>query len=346
MRKIPSIMAVILWFISGMALPAFQADPDSAPGLPGPVREIIEKCIRASGGPELQKVKSEKRKGILVRGVSGAVPFETTALDSGKWLYHQVFAYGDQVTYGCDGDQSWVQDAQDAVSLPPQEKLELSLLLDLQMPGKLGQIFPDMRLQGEERIGEKNAAVIAATAADGSCFELAFDQASGLLIRAGDLFFEDYRDIGKVKRPYTVWLGAESDPDALRLKMQFAETRQNVDVDESVFVKPGCALRPGAPVLYTLRTEVPVSRESRQACAGVYQALDDPNVQYTVTRQGDHLLIERTGWGTSLEILPESENDYFMRFLNREFHFIKDAAGQVLALELGADRGKKAKKIK
>jgi len=345
-RKITNILMALYWFLNGMILPASQAGQDPAPGTHRAVREIMEKFIQASGGSELQKIRMEKKKGTLVRGGSGAVPFETIATDSGKWRYNQFFAYGDQVTYGCDGINSWVQDGQGVLSLPPTERLELTLLLDPQMPLKLGQIFPNMRVQGTEKIGEREAVVIAATASDGISLELAFDRASGLLLRAGDLFFEDYRGSGKVKRPYTVWLGAEAGPEALRVKMQVTEIQQNVDFNESVFSEPACAMATGPPVLYTLRVEVPVSREARQACAGLYQAIDDSNVFYSVTTQGDHLMLERTGWGTSLEILPESETDYFMRFLNREFHFIKDASGQVVALELGADRSKKAKKIK
>jgi hypothetical protein len=57
-------------------------------------------------------------------------------------------------------------------------------------------------------------------------------------------------------------------------------------------------------------------------------------------------MIERTGWGIKVEILPETEMDYFMRFLNREFHFIKDEKGQVFRLELGGEQTLKAKKIK
>jgi hypothetical protein len=345
MRRSPSVMAIVLWFAGGAALPALQSNPDDVAGISKPLRGIVEKFVQASGGFELGRVNSEKKKGTLVRGVSGAVPFEAMAADSGKWHYHQAFAYGDRVCYGCDGFVSWIQDTQGVSSLSAQERLELSLILDPQLPLKLGQIFPEMQRQGEEKIGAKDAVVVAATSREGIRMELAFDRASGLLLRAGDLFFEDYREVGKVKRPYTVWLGTGAGADGLRLKMQVTGIQQNVVVDESLFAEPKCALIAGAPVLYTLRTEVPVSRESRQACVGVYQALDDPEVHYTVTRQGDHLMIERSGWGISLEILAASETDYFMRFLNREFHFCRDAAGRILALELGADRSRKAKKI-
>ena len=329
-----------------LALPASGARPDAAPGVPEPIGGIIEKFIQASGGSELQKIRTETRQGTLVRGASGSVPFEMSATDAGKWRYHQVFAYGDQVTYGCDGAQSWVQDTQGILPLPYEERLELTLVLDPQLPCRLGKIFPEMSVKGEERINEKQAVVIQAASPEGVRLELAFDRTSGLLLRAGDLFFEDYRDVGKVKRPFVVWIGAESGQDSLRLKMQVAAFQQNVDVDESIFAKPLCALRVGPPVLYSLRVAVPVSREALAACVGVYQSVDDPNVFFTVTTQGDHLMIERTGWGISVEILPESETDYFMRFLNREFHFTKDANGRMTRLAMGPDRARKAKKIK
>jgi hypothetical protein len=35
-----------------------------------------------------------------------------------------------------------------------------------------------------------------------------------------------------------------------------------------------------------------------------------------------------------------------MRFANREFHFVKDAGGRVVALELGPDRAQKALRVK
>ena len=91
---------------------------------------------------------------------------------------------------------------------------------------------------------------------------------------------------------------------------------------------------------------MPVASKVLEALVGIYQSGEDPKVFYTVTMQGDHLMIERTGWGIRVEILPETEIDYFMRFLNREVHFIKDKKGQVLRLELGEERTVKAKKIK
>jgi hypothetical protein len=308
--------------------------------------DIVKRFIQAVGGSELVNVGTEKRTGTLIRGVSGAVPFEMISEASGKWYYHQVFAYGDGVSYGFDGGQAWIQDTEGTSGLPPQKWLELTLLLDIQAPLKLKSLFPRMTLKGPEKIGQKEAVVLSAVSGEGFGTELAFDGATGLLLRAGDLFFEDYRDVGKVKRPFLVLFGKDSGPNPLRLKMQVSEIRQDIDVNESVFMRPACSLRPVPPLFYKLRKEVPVGQESLEACVGVYQSNSDPNVLYTVTTQGPHLMIERTGWGTRVEIRPESETDYFMRFLHRDFHFVKDAAGRVMGLEMGTDRAQKAKKIK
>jgi len=346
MRGEKIIFSLVFLLLSSPVLWSHNQEP---PGLPRPsvtTGDIVKRFVQASGGSELAKIKTEKRTGTLVRGVSGQVPFETTAEASGKWHYRQVFAYGDRASYGFDGGQAWIQDAEGVSVLPPEERLELSLFLDIQAPLHLERLFPTMTVKGSEKIGEREAIVLAAVTKEGAGFELAFDGATGLLLRAGDLFFEDYRDVGKGKRPFVIFLGKDDVRNPLRLKMQVSEVKQDIEIDESVFAKPAGALRPVPSLLYKLRKEVPAGRESLEALVGVYQSNADPKVLYTVTTQGPHLMIERTGWGTKYEILPESEMDYFMRFVNREFHFVKDAVGRVAGLEMGTDRAQTAKKIK
>jgi hypothetical protein len=346
MRGMKIVASFVLLLLSSGALPAAHQEPTGLSSPSVTAGDIVKRFILASGGSELTKIGAEKRSGTLVRGISGPVPFEMIAAASGKWHYSQTFAYGDRVSYGFDGGQAWVQDTEGVSIMPPQERLELVLLLDIQAPLKLEELFPEMTVKGSEKIGEREAVVLSVVSADGFCWELAFDSATGLLLQAGDLFFEDYRDVGRVKRPFLITFGKAQGPDPLRLKMQVAEVRQNIEVDESLFLRPACALRPLPPLFYKLRNEAQVGLASLEACVGVYQSEADPNVLYTVTTQGSHLMIERTGWGMRVEILPESETDYFMRFLNREFHFVQDAAGRVTGLEMGTDRALKAKKVK
>jgi len=308
--------------------------------------EVIERFIQASGGPALDKIKTEKKVGTLVRGANGPVPFETIADASGKWSYTQVFAFGDRVRYVFDGSRAWIQDGGGVSELPRNERLELALLLDIRAPLKLRRLFPKMTVKGSEKIGEKDAVVLAAVSEDGLNLELAFDRATGLLLRAGDLYFEDYRDVGKAKRPFLVFFGKDAAETSLRLKMQAAEIKPDVEIDKAAFTEPACALPPVAPVLYALKKEVPIEQESLKALVGVYQSDADPKVLFTVMTQGPHLMIEQTGWGVKLEILPESSTDFFMRFLHLEFHFVKDSGGRVTGLEIGPDRAQKATRIK
>jgi hypothetical protein len=91
---------------------------------------------------------------------------------------------------------------------------------------------------------------------------------------------------------------------------------------------------------------VNVSIAESDACVGVYQDPGNPNVTYVVTRQDDHLMIQWTGGKQRFEIKPESDVDYYMQFLNWDFHFIPDGSGKITRLEIKTDRLIKTKRIK
>ena len=309
------------------------------------IEKIISDYINACGGQAVAEIARETRKGTLVRGSSGQVPLETVAKDPGKWYYNQTFAFGDQVSYICDGSSAWVQDTGGVGEMSAAERLDLKLLLDVQAPLKLREFFPAMTIQGTAKAGDTELIIVRAKSLEGITAELHFDTTSGLLIRAGDIHFEDYRTVGKVKRPFRILFGEKPAADPLALKMEFSEIRHDLEVEDSLFERPVCSLPSKDAPLWKIKKEVKINGEALDACLGVYQHPDDPKATYTVTRQGEHLMIERTGWGTRLEIKPESETDFFVRFLRWEFHFVKDASGQVTALEIGADRTLKAKRI-
>ena len=337
------VVAGLCGCVTIAAAPQGGVDP---PGHATTATQVVRRFIEASGGAELGRIAAESRKGTLIRGEAGAVPLDTHATANGKWIYNQVFAYGQRVSYGCDGARAWIQDARGVAAMPPEMRQELEILLDVQFPLDLVARYPEMTITGTEKVGEKEATLVSARSRGDLRIEFAFDRESGMLLRAGTLFFEDYRPVGKIKRPFVIFFGRDDGRDPLRLKMQIAEVRHDAVADEAGFRMPVGPLPPARSVLYTLRTQAAVSREALQVCVGVYQSAADPKVLYTVTTQGKHLMIERTGWGARYEILPESPTDYFMRFLNREFHFVKDAGGQVTALELGPDRAQKALRVK
>lgn len=357
MRKV----AIITGLILGLKLLLSHITPTSSasgfpqnkpPGLDKnfSVAEIIKNYIQACGGSHLAGIKTETRKGKLQRGVSGQVPLEITAKTPGKWRYLQAFAWGDQVCYGCDGNTAWVQDSSSVSQMSPQQQQEMRMLMDFQFPLFIQKLYPRMMVTGTETIGKNEAYTVLATSPEGYIADFAFDKKTGLLFRAGRVTFEDYRSVGDVKRPFRIILGKEDEEGEkhLPMKMEFTDTQHNLPVDDAQFQSPGCALIKVEPPLYKHRIPVELSAAALEACVGVYQHPEIPNVTYTVTRQQNHLMLERTGWGQRMEIKPESEVDYYMQFLNREFQFLKDNTGKVthLVIKAPGEPSLKAKKIR
>jgi hypothetical protein len=308
--------------------------------------KIIEKYRYASGASVLSRIKSEIRTGTMLRGAAGRVPLETFAQASGKWHYHQIFAWGDQVCYGFDGMTAWIQDTQGISRMSPRQRLELQVLLDFQVPLNIHKYFPKMETIGSERIGRRESTLIIATSQEGIQTALAFDDETGLLLRAGDMIFEDYRNVGGVQRPFKILFGNSERGTHLQMKMEFSEIRHDIEVDETMFHLPTSPLTYTEAPLYKPRKSVEVGIEGLEACVGKYRHQERPEVIFTVTRQQNHLMVQSLSWGgQKLEIIPESDKDYFIEFLNLEFHFIPDGSGKVTHLEIKGERTVKAEKI-
>jgi len=228
--------------------------------------------------------------------------------------------------------------------MDPRQRLDLQMILDPQAPLRLRELYPKMEPSGSEEVGEKPADTWIVVSPEGFRTELAFDRESGLLVRAGDLFLEDYREVEGARQPFRIRLGSHEEADFFPMALEIETVRCNIEVDASLFEKPVCFLSMGEP-LYKEPERKEVGIPALEACVGVFRHPTDPSVTFTVTRQEDHLMLGRTGRGLKIEIKPSSETDYFIGFLQQEFHFVKDASGQVIRLEMGADREFKAERI-
>ena len=236
---------LLIVLILCMALEVMAARPvyaESSDTEPSSATGIVEKYIQASGGHALRDVATESGVGTLQRGRTGKIPFEIISKSPGKWRWHQTFAWGDGVCYGFDGVSAWVQDTKSVVAMDPQQRLNLQLMLDPQAPLKLCEWFPRMEIRETETLGEKETVLVLASTAEGWETELAFDCETGLLLRAGNVRFEDYREAGSVKRPFRIILGEDQGEEHLRMIMEFSETKHNVDIDDSIFQTPVSAL--------------------------------------------------------------------------------------------------------
>jgi hypothetical protein len=310
------------------------------------VAEVIDRYVQASGGPALAEVKTETRRGTLVRGQSGKVPFEASSAAPGKWFYNQTFAYGDQVSFVCDGTDAWVQDTKGVSRMTGAERLDLEIVLDVALPLRIRELFPEMVIKGIEKRDGRDVVVIRARSREGIEADLEFEQETGLLVKAGDVVLEDYRPAGNVKRPHRILIGDDPGGNSLQLRMEVTEIVSNATVEDSIFSRPVCTLPMRESVLFKPRRQVEPNGAAMEACAGVYQHPTRAEVTYTVTKQQDHLMITAPGWGQAVEIKPESDWDYFIQFLNLEFHFVRDESGSVTALEFGPERAVRAARVR
>lgn len=308
------------------------------------VRQIMNGWIKAVGGDSLVAVHTETRKGSLVRGNNGYVPFEMFYFSPGKWYYHQIFAWGDQVVYLFDGNKGWIQDTKCVREMTPEELLYLQLLLNVQLPFIIHDLFPEMTLDRLIQTDNQKSVIINGKSATGLSIPLIFDTESGLLIRAGDIFFEDYRNIGNIKRPYRIILGEDLGDTILQMKMLFTEITHNTIIPDSYFQTPLCALPVKESPIYREWNEVEIDTIAADACVGEYQITPDGIIY--VTREKDRLMVKFPGSDLKYEIRPESETDYFIRFGNISFHFIKDDTGTITHMAIGPDLSRKYQKIK
>ncbi|OGU56781.1 MAG: hypothetical protein A2V66_00230 [Ignavibacteria bacterium RBG_13_36_8] len=309
------------------------------------VENVIEKYVNACGGEALKQIKTEFRKGSLVRFRSGQVPLNVIAKAPDKWYYNQIFAWGDQVSYGFDGSTAWVQTTRNIENMPLDQFEDMQLLFGVHSPLKLKKLYPVMTLKRKEKIGEKEVITIIAKSLNGNSTELAFEIETGLLARVGDIFFEDYRDIGNIKRPFRILLGRDQGEEHKQMKIQFTEILLDQDVDEAVFELPQCVLPVVDAPLYKSRKQFTPTMESMDMCVGIYQNPEKPENKYRIFREEGHLFIDLIGRNFKIEIIPESDIDYYTKFLGWDFHFVKNEIGVVTELIINSSITVKAVKI-
>jgi hypothetical protein len=153
---------------------------------------------------------------------------------------------GDSVT-AFDGHDGWLgMPGRPAREMHGSELDAASMDADLHFPIHLKPMFSEMRLQGTEKVGDREAYVVLGAREGKTPIRLFFDEQSGLLLRLvrfGDsalgwlptqIDYADYRDTNGVKIPYR-WTLAR--PNG-RFTIQVSELKQNVPVDDAKFAKP------------------------------------------------------------------------------------------------------------
>jgi len=207
---------------------------------------LIDKYVQAAGGTAaIEKITSRVMKGTIDFG-GHSLPIDIYARDPEKRISFTHMPEGDNVT-AFNGQEGWLgMPGRPLREMHGSELDAAAIDADLHLATHLKQMFSELQVKGTERVGDREAYVVAGQRAGKTPIRLYFDAQTGLLVRLvrfGDtalgwmptqIDYADYRDADGVKIPCR-WTLAR--PNG-RFTIQVSEVKQNVPVDESKFVKP------------------------------------------------------------------------------------------------------------
>ena len=204
------------------------------------VASILDRYLEASGGLHaLEKISNRVSTGTVEMtslGVSGTVEFVEQSPNKSSVIINAPGLGVMQKTY--DGSHGWLQD--------PVQGIIRFTGLGLEMiregaifnkPARLKELFPSAILMGKEKLGDKDVYVVRMG------FEKwYFEVEGGLLLRKGNIYYEDYREVDGIKLPFKlrdeVLAGAG-------IIYQLTEVKHNVKIDEAKFMTyPSCFTKP------------------------------------------------------------------------------------------------------
>jgi len=210
------------------------------------VGRLIDNYIQALGGSAaIERVISRVETGITqVSGKSLRVDIFTQ--DPDKWEMVRHLPEGDAVS-AFDGQTGWTR-------IPGRPAREIHggdidaafISADLHFPLHIQRVFPDLRVEYAEKIGERETYVLSCMREGRTAAKLYFDEDSGLLVRMmilaesplgvnpSQIDYGDYREVEGVKVPYLLTFTAPGS----RYTIQIEEVRQNVPIEADKFVRP------------------------------------------------------------------------------------------------------------
>jgi photosynthetic reaction center cytochrome c subunit len=208
--------------------------------------EIIDHYIQALGGVDaINKITSRVGKGTTTStGKSISVEVFDQAPDKLAVVRHMPA--GDSVT-AFDGQAGWtLMKSRSVRDLHGTDLDAAQMDADLQFPLRIKKVFPELRVEYPEKIGDQEAYVVSGIRQGKPPVKLYFDEQSGLLMRLvrysesplgldpTQIDYSDYRDADGVQAPFR-WTVARSGE---RSTMQLDQVRENVAIDGANFTRP------------------------------------------------------------------------------------------------------------
>jgi photosynthetic reaction center cytochrome c subunit len=212
--------------------------------LPTP-QVILAKYLTAAGGTDaLQKIKTRVQKGTI-EAFGDKYPIEIYSAGPERRVSISHPSSGDSVT-AYNGEVGWLSMPRGFHQMTEAEQQAARIDAQLYLPARLPELYQEFQVRPGEPI-DGHATYLVATKGKGlPPARLYFDQESGLLLRQiryaetplgnnpTQIDYADYRATDGVKISYR-WTLAR--PNG-RFTIQIDEVKQNVPVDEKLFVMP------------------------------------------------------------------------------------------------------------
>jgi outer membrane lipoprotein-sorting protein len=222
--------------------------------------QILAKYIEALGGEQaIRKVTSRVITATqdIPTGPGGVIPVpaRTERYQKAPNLVLNVY-HTDKytVTNGFDGNASWAQNDRGRVTEAVKlEQIRAKRASDFYEPVHLKQQYGRMKVDGIEKVNNRNAYVLIGYPEENIAERLYFDTQTGLLLRKSTIVptgigdspfqidYDDYRDTGSgVKYPFLIHM----EPASPRLELithstiRVQKVQDNVAIDDAKFVQP------------------------------------------------------------------------------------------------------------
>ena len=220
--------------------------------------QVLDKYVEALGGKAaIDKLESRVMKGAWITPNGMTLSYEV--YQSGPDKLYTVLNTPKEGTFekGFDGNVGWEKSAGGIRSLEDSELFYLRRYPNFFKDIKLKEQFTRLTFAGKDKIDDKEVYVLRGTTTDNKRERLYFDVQTGLLLRRStsltnsigvipeQVDFEDYRDAGGLKLPFTIRVS--SIDSSFSSTRKFSEIKLNAPVDQSKFSKPAgpAAASPG-----------------------------------------------------------------------------------------------------
>jgi hypothetical protein len=203
--------------------------------------------MEALGGKDaLEKLRTRMMKGSQIKFDGTASPVEIYQAAPNKFVSIVTTPNG-AVASGFNGTVGWSRNPRGLRDLSGEALARMKRSAEFYGDLKLKELYPNMTLEGKEKVGEREAYVIRSQVGEKRTEKLYFDTQTGLLIRIlglddtilGDIpdqeDLSDYREVDGVKLPFTIQM-SYVDP-WVGWTRKFTEIKHNVPVDEAKFKK-------------------------------------------------------------------------------------------------------------